>query len=68
MSHLIDTILVIYNKEKKWKKWRLLNNNPQFKLNATPYYLRYQICKDLEKEQLKEGKNDWFKKSNNKWI
>lgn len=26
------------------------------KLKATAFYLRYQICKDLEKEQAKEGK------------
>ena len=26
------------------------------KLKATAYYLRYQICKDLEKEQAKEEK------------
>ncbi len=32
------------------------SNDPQVKLKATPYYLRYQICKDLEKEQTKEGK------------
>ena len=31
-------------------------NDPQGELKATAFYLRYQICKDLEKEQTKEGK------------
>lgn len=30
----------------------LLKGDPK----AVSYYLRYQICKDLEKEQTKEGK------------